>query len=183
MLYRYDQTTLNYVKVRWISISFKILIVGLFLIPILGVNDKSKQEFTEEEIMIVMDKQNHFNVDKFVEKINSLHFRFPHIVYAQAILETNTFKSSIFIENNNLFGMKEAKIRLTTAKGTQSEHAYYDNWVESIYDYAFYTSTYLSSIKTEDAYYDYLAQNYAEDPGYVSKLKTIVGNIPLDLFK
>jgi uncharacterized FlgJ-related protein len=38
----------------------------------------------------------------------------------------------IFVENNNLFGMKEARVRLNLAKGTQYGHAYYDDWKESV---------------------------------------------------
>jgi hypothetical protein len=37
-----------------------------------------------------------------------------------------------------------------------------------------YASTYLSDLKTEEDYFDYLSQNYAEDKKYVSKLKTII---------
>ena len=46
--------------------------------------------------------------------------------------------------------------------------------MESLYDYGFYCATYLSSIKQEDDYYNYLSQFYAEDKNYVDKLKTII---------
>jgi hypothetical protein len=80
----------------------------------------------------------------------------------------------MFKENNNLFGMKEATQRIYTSKGSQNGHAYYTNWMESLYDYGFYCATYLSSIKQEDEYYNYLSQFYAEDKNYVDKLKTII---------
>jgi len=37
-----------------------------------------------------------------------------------------------------------------------------------------YYSTYLSDIKTEGEYFEFLKQNYAEDPTYVTRLKSII---------
>ena len=70
--------------------------------------------------------------------------------------------------------MREAKSRITTSTGTNLNHAQYNSWRESVYDYAFYQSRYLGNIKTESEYYQYLAASYAEDPGYVKKIKQIV---------
>jgi flagellum-specific peptidoglycan hydrolase FlgJ len=41
-------------------------------------------------------------------------------------------------------------------------------------DYALYASSYLKELNTEDKYFQYLSQNYAEDPNYVSKLRKII---------
>jgi len=111
---------------------------------------------------------------KNYEKINQLNFKFPHIILAQSYQETGHYKSSIFLENNNLFGMKEAKLRANLAKGTNRGHAYYETWQESVIDYALYYSTYLYKIRTEGEYFEYLRQNYAEDPTYVQRLKQII---------
>lgn len=70
--------------------------------------------------------------------------------------------------------MREAKRRPTTNKGTENGHAYFDNWKESVVDYAFYQAAYLFKLKNEGEYWDYLGQNYAEDPNYVNKLKKII---------
>jgi flagellum-specific peptidoglycan hydrolase FlgJ len=93
---------------------------------------------------------------------------------AQAKLESGHFKSTIFLENNNMFGMREAKLRANLAKGTNRAHAYYDSWQDCVLDYALYYSTYLYKIKTEGEYFEYLRQNYAEDPTYVQRLKQII---------
>jgi uncharacterized FlgJ-related protein len=90
------------------------------------------------------------------------------------MLETNNYKSSIFKENHNLFGMKEAKRRVTLSKGTNRNHAYYNSWIESLLDYGFYQSHYLNDIRTEQQYYNYLSQYYAEDGEYVNKIKKII---------
>jgi flagellum-specific peptidoglycan hydrolase FlgJ len=121
-----------------------------------------------------MSKYNKFSEEKLIAEIKSMHFKFPYIVLAQAMHETNFFVSPIFNENHNLFGMKESYKRINVAKGTQSEHAYYNSWNESVIDYALYTATYLSVLKTEEDYFDYLSENYAEDKQYVFKLKTLI---------
>lgn len=175
MLYKYDKEKLVFVRIN----SIAVLIIASLLLIIAGlatgytVRKKVVKE-TEAEVMVIMAKQNEFNQEKFTKKIKELNFTFPYIVYAQAVLETDNFKSKLFIENHNLFAMKEAVKRINTAKGTQYQHAYYDSWIESVYDYAMYSATYLSNLKTESDYFDYLGQSYAEDKSYVSKLKSII---------
>jgi flagellum-specific peptidoglycan hydrolase FlgJ len=105
--------------------------------------------------------------------MKDLGVKFPHIVLAQSKLETSNFRSAIFRENHNLFGMKEARSRISTAKGTNRNHAYYDTWESSVYDYAFYQCRYLSAIGTEAQYYSYLSGSYAEDPHYVAKVRKL----------
>jgi uncharacterized FlgJ-related protein len=176
MFYKYDKQRLQYVKINWIGYGLKILGSVVVLILIMGVSMKPniKANYTETEVKVIMSKYNKFTEEKLIEEIKGLHFKFPYIVLAQAMHETNYFKSNIFNENHNLFGMKEANRRINLAKGTQNEHAYYNTWNESLNDYALYASTYLSDLKTEEDYFDYLSQNYAEDKKYVSKLKTII---------
>jgi len=132
---------------------------------------------TEETKQIIIREQlteNEFTPEKLREYILELNIRFPHIVYAQAQLETGNFTSHIFKVNSNLFGMKEAKRRPTTNKGTENGHAFFNHWKESVVDYAFYQAAYLNDIRSEKEYWQYLGQNYAEDPNYISKLKKII---------
>lgn len=139
---------------------------------------------TEEEKLIVIKEHNQFSEGKLIEKIKELNIKFPHIVLAQAKLETGNFTSKVFREGNNLFGMREAKQRITTALGTENNHAFYETWLESIYDFSFYQCKYLSNITTDEQCFQYLEQSYAEDTTYVSKLKTIIKKENLkDLFK
>ncbi len=131
---------------------------------------------TDEEKLIIVQEFNEFNEGKLIAKLKELNVKFPYIVLAQAKLETGNFSSKIFKENNNLFGMREAKQRITTAQGTENNHAYYHSWQESVLDYAFYQCRYLSNISTEAQYFDYLKQSYAEDTSYVNRLQTIINN-------
>ena len=129
---------------------------------------------SEEEKLIVIQEYNKFSEDKLIEKLKELNVKFPYIALAQAKLETGNFTSKVFREGNNLFGMREAKQRITTAKGTENNHAYYYSWGESVLDYSFYQCRYLSNINTEEQYFQYLSQSYAENPNYVSILKDMI---------
>jgi hypothetical protein len=176
MFYKYDKQKLQFVKVKWLDVGLKAFggIVLISLILGLSVKPNIKSNYTETEVKLIMGKYNSFNQEKLVKEIKGLHFKFPHIVLAQAMHETSFFTSPIFKENHNLFGMKEASVRINLTKGTNNEHAYYEDWIESVHDYALYSATYLYDLKSEDDYFDYLQQNYAEDKKYVSKLKTLI---------
>ena len=175
MFYVFDKETLQLKKVSWVSLGAKLLTAFIVLSLVVGWTVTPKQrDYSETEIMLIMAKQNQFNPEKFESEIRKLNFKFPHIVYAQAVLETGGFQSKMFVENHNLFGMKEANKRINTARGTQNEHAYYDNWEKSLIDYALYSATYLYSIDNEDDYLNYLGQYYAEDRDYVNKIKDVI---------
>jgi hypothetical protein len=80
--------------------------------------------------------------------------------------------------------MKEAKQRVTSSAGTQYNHAYYNTWRESVYDYAFYQARYLGKINSEAAYFQYLNESYAEDPRYIATVKKTIEKYKLkELFK
>jgi uncharacterized FlgJ-related protein len=179
MFYKFNKHTLQYEKVNWVQRLLNFITVGviLFVIVITNIGLNTKQpitQVTEQELIIINRNHDKFTPEKLEEEIKRLNFRFPHIVYAQSILETGTWTSPIFKENHNLFGMKEARIRTNLAEGTHRSHAYYNNWRESVYDYALYYATYLHSIRTEDDYFDYLDASYAEATNYVGALKKII---------
>ena len=177
MYYKFNEQTLDFEKTK---ISNKSLIgfgaaIGLLLIFGFTSNPANKvQNLSQEEKLIVIREYNEFSESKLVDKIKQLNFKFPHIILAQSYQETGHYKSGIFLENHNMFGMKQAQLRSTLAKGTNRGHAYYENWQESLYDYALYYSTYLHDIKTEGEYFEYLRQNYAEDPTYVTRLRALI---------
>lgn len=176
MLYFYDKKNLIHRKLNFLK-AFGYLVAGIGIISVasyyMGINS-SLDNMTEYERVIMIKKHDEFSQDKLVEMLKDLNVKFPHIVLAQAKTESGHFKSGIFFENNNLFGMKEAQRRITTAEGTNRNHAYYNHWRESVYDYAFYQCRYLSGIKSEAEYFEYLGASYAEDTQYVSKLKNMV---------
>jgi uncharacterized FlgJ-related protein len=177
MYYKFNEQTLLHEKVNLSNKSLYGLgaIIGLLLVFGFTSNPANKVEnLSQEEKLIVIREYNEFSEAKLVDQIKSLNFKFPYIVLAQSYQESGHYKSTIFRENNNMFGMKEAVVRSNLAKGTNRGHAMYDSWQESVIDYALYYSTYLSDIKTEGEYYEFLRQNYAEDPTYVTRLKSLI---------
>jgi uncharacterized FlgJ-related protein len=179
MFYKFNKNTLVWEKDwRKIKVSLSVVLVLMISFFILGrfAKFKSLDEYERELIVVSLeDEKNKFTEDKFVEELKRLNVHYPHIVMAQAIVETGHYKSVVFKENHNLFGMKEATLRITTAKGTQNGHAYYDSWEQSVYDYAFYQCRYLGKINTENEYFLYLSSVYAEaGNGYVNLIKKII---------
>lgn len=176
MLYKYNHENLEFKKVKTHILLLKMIsIFSFIMIGLIWLADYNYEPpYVVEDNIILIHPNTDFTEEKLVDMVKELNFKFPHIVMAQTIQETSYFKSAIFKENNNLFGMKEAKIRINIARGTNRGHAYYHNWAESVMDYALYSSRYLSKINTEEEYFQYLQQHYAEDPNYVDRLKRII---------
>ena len=185
MLYTYCSESLSYKKVKLakkpVAIGF-ISLLALSYIILTGMISAAKEQGFQEatdlpvetELLVLEAEEDQFSQDALVEEIKKLNIRFPHIVLAQAILETGYYESRIYQENHNLFGMKQARARATTAKGTQLGHAYYDHWKESVTDYALYQAAYLNKIRKEKQYLKYLDRNYAEASNYDTMLESII---------
>ena len=176
MLYKFDKHKMNFViatrtYLRMIYCLLLGSIISFIIITCMQTEKLNSIKYiTEETRMLVINQENEFSEVKLKEYIIGLNIKFPHIVFAQAKLESGYFKSTIFRENNNLFGMKIATRRPTTNKGENRGHAVFDTWKESVLDYAFYQARFLGDIKSEGEYIQYLRANYAEDPGYVDKV-------------
>lgn len=185
MLYTYCSESLSYKKVKLAKKPLAIGLIGLLALGyfsltgmISAAKDQGFQEAAElpveTELLVLEADEDQFSQEALVEELKKLNVRFPHIVLAQAILETGYYESRIYQENNNLFGMKQARARATTAKGTQLSHAYYDHWKESVTDYALYQAAYLNKLRTEKKYLNYLDKNYAEASNYDKHLVDII---------
>ena len=185
------ESVLNNIKrnyIFYIIFSTLISLLSIFLFKLLFIPSISLKEVpslkSKYEKVCIAEVQNNFTEEKFINKIKQLNLNYPHIVYAQAMLESGNFTSKIFKENNNMFGMKQARVRINLAKSTQYNHAYFETWEDCLLDFAFHRATYFSKLKTEQDYYNYLGKYYAEDPSYVSKLKSMVNKHKLkDKFK
>lgn len=159
------------------SIALWLFIVVLFLVTKLIRTNKCEEVAIKEyeaEIILSELKTVPFSKENLKEKLRELNLKFPEIVYAQAVLETGDFKSFVFKENNNLFGMKLAKSRPTTAIGFENNHAEYFSWEMSVVDYALYQAAFLRKIRTEEEYLEFLSNNYAKDGNYISKIRKII---------
>lgn len=170
-IYTYCKKTLTYSKINLSSYLIRSAVILVTALSLVSINTMDANEY--ERILEVRMKGNEFSEERFRAKLNELNVRFVDVAVAQAKLETNNFRSKIFIENNNLFGMKQAKTRANIAKGTQYGHAYYNNWEESVVDYALWVSAYANRCRTQGQMYELLDGYYAEDVNYISKLKSI----------
>jgi len=180
-MYTYNSKELKFKKIN--PSIFIGIAMFLITIPIISFSI-GKQKGLEQNVielpvedryyLIENTRKDTFSIESLSKMLVDLNVRFPHIVMAQAIIESGHFESNIFRSNHNLFGMKQARARCTTAKGTELGHAYYSNWKESVYDYAFFQSRYLNNLRTEETYLRYLDQNYAEAPRYDKAILKII---------
>lgn len=105
--------------------------------------------------------------------INAYNIRYSSIVLAQAELETGHFTSTVFRNNNNLFGMRTVYNRPTTQIGScSSGYGIYASLEMSIIDYALWQAWSAKGLN-ENEYLELLERIYAEDSNYIIKIKRL----------
>lgn len=103
------------------------------------------------------------STDLVLKELRRLEVKHPRTVLAQSILETGHYKSKLTRTHNNLFGFRTAKGYLKFRTWKES-CAYYKRWQDRHY-----------KAKKHANYYAFLEEvGYAEDPQYITKVKTIV---------
>lgn len=181
-LYTYDNQSLTFKKAGFWRGLFFLFICGLAFGygTILGYKQTQVISLEQEELVVLLNNQENknFKPDSVYNFLLSIRAPFPHILYAQAILESGNFKSDIFRSNNNCYGMRNPNRRVTMSIGDQYGYAIYRTWKECVIDRCFYNSLYLGDIKTEEQYYEYLSKSgYAEDPTYIIKVRDLANKI------
>ena len=153
------------------KVFLQIVAVALFIINIYGLylldsvaNRNSQQEYISSEETNLQDS--------VLNAIFELRLEHPYIVYAQALVESGHFQSAIFLQNNNMFGMRMPERRATLALGIRRGHAYYRSWRDCLYDYAMFQSAYMRGL-SEDEYFTKLSKSYAEDKEYEKKVRLL----------
>lgn len=175
-LFKYDSEKLCYVPLSKEKI-YKPIFLTLFILSLtfylffrLGHNFGSRgvdvsiipNDTDYEKELFIVDTLKNFSEQNLVDYLLELNVKFPDIVFSQVRYETGNFKSLVFKENYNLFGMKVANSRATTNKGEQHNHAIFDNWQMSVLDYALWQNAYGRKFKTRESYIQYLKSVYAE---------------------
>ena len=153
-----------------LSVVMSALIINLAMTP---AQKKAIAKKIDPKPKYIPKLDSTFSQEALVEYVYSLNVRFPHIILAQAHLESGKFTSRIFVNNNNLFGMRQARLRPTTNKGSRNGFAKYDHWRDSVMDYILYYAVYMHRFKTEEAYYAYLDGSYADNPHYSKLIRKI----------
>lgn len=190
-LYFWNKKVLEMQKItvtQFLTIIISILLLSSYLMYYTyekGFDLGKKSEIMEKDVILLYQEAENtsFSNKKFYEYLKEVNVKFPELVFAQAMKESG-FKSPLWKNNRNPFGMKEANKRPNKQNGTQDGYAYYDTWKDAVIDYAFYQSYVgLSKLKTQEEYLAYLkSMNYYDTnhPGnvsYLSDLKRIADNI------
>jgi hypothetical protein len=119
-----------------------------------------------------------FSAEALLAYMKKLKIKYPETVLSQAILETGNFTSEIFKENHNLFGMKVAGSRPTSAIGTNRNHAQYRNWKESVVDYALFQSFIIAKLPSnnKEEYRTYIQKFYSTTSDYLVRIDNAISN-------
>ena len=135
------------------------------------ISNRAQKTYTQ----IMFDISDPFTQDKVQHYLKDLNVKYPEVALAQMKLESANGTSSMFRENNNLFGMKLPKKRPTTALGEKSNHSFYSHWRQSVIDYAMWQAFVMDpeNIDTEGDWIAYLDKMYSEDGSYGRKITTI----------
>jgi uncharacterized FlgJ-related protein len=171
-MYKFNSEKLAYEKVN-VRKYIGMIVLSFLTIFILSSFIWKEVVIVTAEKEILLKTNNSFSKEKLFLEIDKYSFKYPDIVKAQAILESGHFKSPVFLQNNNMFGMRKAMVRITTAEGSNLNHAYYVDWRYCVADRALYEAQYLSKL-TREEYFSYLDQTYAEGEGYSKLLKQII---------
>ena len=158
-----------------------IFLLNTYLVP--GgspmLTEEARQR-TERYLFYFEVRNQSFSEDLLKKCLEYEGVMYQEIVILQSRLETGYYTSDIFLNANNLFGMRYPGRRPTDATGIYKEHAQYAHWSDSVIDYALWQKYYLSrGYRLEDEidsdfYLVFLNSiPYAEDPRYISKLVTL----------
>ena len=151
----------------------------LLLIGLWYTIEKFDPKTLFEQVVVVKVVEKEKNFPTYLVKKG---VRFPEIVTAQMLHETDCGKSAICKECNNYFGMKanSREFNIGTCRG----HAKYATPMKSLEDYIAWQAIYLPyyekevlhrSALTKKDYYKFLTWiGYAEDLDYIKKIDVYV---------
>lgn len=177
VLYKYNKDNLTYEPIQiktYILSAVIIFCIGMSI----GVSPRMVRIVERIPVIIQESEDTPMNPDRIRGFIREMNFKYPDIVYAQAVLETGNFHSEIFKQNKNIFGMKQSQSRTSTNLGTQLNHAIYKDYESSIIDRALWEEAYTRNL-TREQYLDLLNEVYAEDKEYKNKLLKIINDYGL----
>ena len=120
-----------------------------------------------------------FTDKNLAQELKKQGVMYPDVALAQSMLETGYFKSNIFLDNNNLFGMKHPRQRPTLSKGPNRGHASFNNWQDSVKDYKMWQDYNKLSNLSKDQYVAKLNRIYCIPPScgsnnYAKKVQSLL---------
>lgn len=158
-----------------------VLIIISFILSILLYKNLNRSVVDTTVYQNIFDANDPYTEQKLKQYLIDLHVKYPMVAIAQMKLESNNGSSNIFVQGNNLFGMKRAISRPTTSIGSlgNSDNAIYSHWRQSVLDYALWQSFIENpeNISTESNWIDYISRYYSKDDSYKNKLLQIKKNL------
>lgn len=152
-------------KQQIINILLFTLIIGLGIYVYLD-HDTGEQSIAEIRLEQPEFLLGEPNAENMLLACKHYGVKYPEIVTAQAILESGNFKSRVFREYNNPFGLYNSR---------EKDYFKFDHWSDAILAYR----TKIEYKYGEGDYYEFLKYlPYAEDKEYISKVKSIESNLP-----
>lgn len=110
-------------------------------------------------------KQRSFNHENFKDALKEAGLPTEHIneIFKHAQRESGNFRSKIFRDQNNAFGMRLAKRRKTLANDRRRGYAVYGEWYDSVYDYCLWYEK--KPIQSQGSWGAYLRSRNYMHPG------------------
>lgn len=179
-IFIFDKESLTFQNVKTLSyIKIGSYLLGIFIVLFTlgwftGTNKYIINKITHKTTDTLRVHGEPFSEKALIELIRDANVKYPHIVLAQAKLESGGFKSKIFRKNNNMFGMRMPKQRPTTAIGENNGFALYRDWIDCLYDYCLYQAYAMKTVDDETEYFTRLEEKYCTDTGYVASIKNII---------
>lgn len=121
-----------------------------------------------------------FNEKNLATELKKQNILYPDVALAQSMLETGYFKSDIFLDNNNLFGMKHPSVRPTLSTGKNRGHANFKSWQDSVKDYKMWQTFNKLGNLSKNQYIAKLNRIYCIPPScgsdnYAKKVQSLLG--------
>lgn len=167
----------------------RIILLGMiffldsYLVPGGSPVVTEEMKYRAEKFLFYFDVRHQpFSEELLIKCLEYEGVLYKDIALLQSRLETGYYTSDIFLNGNNLFGMKYPILRPTVATGIYKEHASYAHWSDSVIDYALWQQYYLSrgyrlEWEIDSDFYLVILKSipYAEDPRYIPKLVSMSG--------
>jgi len=148
----------NYKKLLYVSLTINVIFVALLLMAF----TREDSIITKTKIIkeVVTEKDVILNDSGITAELTKQGVILAAVACLQSRIESNHGKSNVGIQAKNLFGITFHRCKHVAGK--HGVYAKYDSYRDNIKCYAHIQARYLKNIDGK----------YAEDPSYVSKLKS-----------